>query len=879
MDEGALAASEPLQLAEQATRLAASDAVRARELAEVAIANAAAAGDGEAVAAAERALGLAAREQGELRRATHHLRRSIRVAARAGLREREADARVSLAYALFELGRARQAVATLSVDGVTSATASARLAMARALIHARSGDLAAALAGYQAAIPATRLGDDRVLEARAHMNRGLIRAYLGQLDAAAADIDAARAVAETHGLALDVAMCDHNLGFVAAQRGDAAAALALYARAEEGYATLDAPLDEVQLDRAHLLLSLNLVADARESAAAAVAALEARSAGASLAEARLALAYAAAATDGELAEREARRALAAFGRQERPAWAALARHAALVAAWQRGGASSQLLRAARATADALEDAGWRSAAADARLIAGRVALERAAHDVAARELDRAAATRRAGTVDVRVRGWHAEALRRQAGGDDRGALRAAAAGLRVVEDHRASLGATELRAHAFAHGEELAALGARLALRSGRAARVLEWTERWRAGALRLRSVRPSADERLAALLGELRAVASRLDEATREGTRAERRPLAARQAELERAVRDRARTLATAGTDPGASGFSLRELRAALGDRALVEYVGVDDRLLALVLVDGRAALRELDDAAQVRAELVSLRAALRRLADRRTTAAARAAWEASARHAAERLDALLLAPLPRAVAEREVVVVPTRELHALPWSDLPSRFGRATAVAPSAALWLRAGGAPRDAFADPDRVTLVAGPGLEHAPDEVRAIAAGYPGATVLTGAAATTAAVAAALGASRGAHVAAHGQFRTDNPLFSALLLRDGPLTAYDIEALPRVPRELVLSACDAGSSAVRPGDELMGLAAAFLGIGTSALVASVVPVADGEARTLMLALHAALRAGEAPARALARARAETGVGAGFVCIGAG
>jgi hypothetical protein len=480
---------------------------------------------------------------------------------------------------------------------------------------------------------------------------------------------------------------------------------------------------------------------------------------------------------------------------------------------------------------------------------------------------------------VRVRGWHAEALRRQALGDARGALSAAAAGLRAVEDHRASLGASELRAHAFGHGQELAALGARLALQSGRPARVLEWAERWRAGALRLRAVRPSADERLATLLGELRAVAARLDEATRDGLRAERRPLLARQAELERAVRDRARTLAGSGPDAGGSGFSLRELRAGLGERALVEYVGVDDRLLALVLVDGRLTLRELDGARDVHGELISLRAALRRLADRRTPAAARAAWEASARHAALRLDALLLEPLPRAVAEREAIVVPTRELHALPWSDLPSRAGLPTAVTPSAALWLRAGGPPRDAFTDPTRVALVAGPGLEHAAAEVRAIAAGYPGATVLAGAAATTAAVAAALGRARGAHVAAHGQFRADNPLFSALVLRDGPLTAYDIEALPRVPSELVLSACDAGSSAVRPGDELMGLAAAFLGIGARVLVASVVPVADGDARTLMLALHAALRAGEAPAHALARARRETGVGAGFVCMGAG
>jgi hypothetical protein len=38
----------------------------------------------------------------------------------------------------------------------------------------------------------------------------------------------------------------------------------------------------------------------------------------------------------------------------------------------------------------------------------------------------------------------------------------------------------------------------------------------------------------------------------------------------------------------------------------------------------------------------------------------------------------------------------------------------------------------------------------------------------------------------------HMAAHGTFRADSPLFSAIELDDGPLTVYDLERLRRAPR---------------------------------------------------------------------------------------
>jgi CHAT domain-containing protein len=132
-----------------------------------------------------------------------------------------------------------------------------------------------------------------------------------------------------------------------------------------------------------------------------------------------------------------------------------------------------------------------------------------------------------------------------------------------------------------------------------------------------------------------------------------------------------------------------------------------------------------------------------------------------------------------------------------------------------------------------------------------------------------------------------VRADGRFHADNPLFSSLQLAEGPLTVYDLEALHHAPRTVILSACDAGISAVKPGNELMGLAAAVLALGTQTLVASVFPVPDEAIRPLMLALHAGLRAGLSPAAALARAQMESGggdllsaaAGAGLVCYGAG
>ena len=89
--------------------------------------------------------------------------------------------------------------------------------------------------------------------------------------------------------------------------------------------------------------------------------------------------------------------------------------------------------------------------------------------------------------------------------------------------------------------------------------------------------------------------------------------------------------------------------------------------------------------------------------------------------------------------------------------------------------------------------------------------------------------------------------------------------------------------MLSACDLATSDTRPGDELLGFAAALIGMGTRTIIASVVPVPDAGAKRLMISLHGHLTTGAPPSVALARTQERLSPHryeqAGFVCLGTG
>ena len=133
---------------------------------------------------------------------------------------------------------------------------------------------------------------------------------------------------------------------------------------------------------------------------------------------------------------------------------------------------------------------------------------------------------------------------------------------------------------------------------------------------------------------------------------------------------------------------------------------------------------------------------------------------------------------------------------------------------------------------------------------------------------------------------AHIAAHGTFRADSPLFSSLRMYDGPLTVYDFEQLQRAPYRLVLSSCDSGVLAPAGADELLGLVSSLLPLGTAGIVAAVVPLNDQAVVPLMVDLHRHLRAGQTLADAIYSVRrglssdpVQQATAASLITLGAG
>jgi CHAT domain-containing protein len=488
-------------------------------------------------------------------------------------------------------------------------------------------------------------------------------------------------------------------------------------------------------------------------------------------------------------------------------------------------------------------------------------------------------------------------------------------GLRVAADYAGTLGSTDLRAGAAMMGADLAKTGLRLALTGGSARQVLLRAEQWRAATLRRRPVRPPDDAEFAARLARLRAVVAQISEDGLAGKNV--RDLQAERVRLEQDVKELARH-ARGGEYAPEPRLNLAALSARLGERALVEYVRVDDALHAVSLVDGTARHHALGSYKAVLSEVDSLRFSLERMARRHGSEALQQAALAAYEYARSELDNALVRPLAKRLGDRPLVLVPTGSLHALAWSVLPSLTDRQLTVSPSARSWLTAvDGQAVDELAKPaapahsgedagrraprrpraesasaasqtaavqhDRlggqVVLAYGPGLPHAEAEIDDLAQRYPLAKPLVGADATAQAVAEALDGAQLAHIAAHGRFRSDNPLFSSLELADGPLTVYDLEGIRQAPATLVLSACDAALSGIRPGDELMGVASAVFALGTRTLIASVAPVGDAETRELMNVFHDALGRGLTPALALVKAQQAVPDARGFVCFGAG
>src|SRR5829696_101420 len=233
-------------------------------------------------------------------------------------------------------------------------------------------------------------------------------------------------------------------------------------------------------------------------------------------------------------------------------------------------------------------------------------------------------------------------------------------------------------------------------------------------------------------------------------------------------------------------------------------------------------------------------------------------------------------LRPLLDAVADantvddgpRKIAIVPHGLLHQVPFHALfdgerylIERFE--ISYAPSAKVFSLC---QRQASRGLDKALAlsVADPLIPAVADEARAVARHLPSAEVLTDRQATLSALREKAPDCGVLHLACHGMFRADNPMFSALKLHDGWLTAADVIGLYLGGALVTLSACESARNQVLAGDELVGLVRGFLGAGAATLVATLWLVQDDTTSWLMEKWYAQLRTGVERAAALRHAQ---------------
>jgi CHAT domain-containing protein len=226
--------------------------------------------------------------------------------------------------------------------------------------------------------------------------------------------------------------------------------------------------------------------------------------------------------------------------------------------------------------------------------------------------------------------------------------------------------------------------------------------------------------------------------------------------------------------------------------------------------------------------------------------------------------LYADLIEPVRAWLEGDHLTIVPHGFLHYLPFSAL--MYGSRTMIddftisfAPSASVFALCG--DRTGRAQPESLVLgIPDPLAPQIGAEVSTVASLLPNARLFLGDQATHERLREYAPCSRYIHIATHGLFRQDNPMFSSIRLGRSELTLYDLYRL-RLSSELVtLSGCATGLNVVVGGDELLGLVRGLLYAGTSAVLVSLWDVHDATTATFMKSFYSTLIGGVNKAEAL-------------------
>jgi CHAT domain-containing protein/tetratricopeptide (TPR) repeat protein len=303
---------------------------------------------------------------------------------------------------------------------------------------------------------------------------------------------------------------------------------------------------------------------------------------------------------------------------------------------------------------------------------------------------------------------------------------------------------------------------------------------------------------------------------------------------------------------------LSLTEIRAALNrDTTLIEYYQLNDRLLVAVLTSDSLEIVPLATLSAIKPCLRKLQLHLAKVCENHETGGRleSASLRATTRHLKD-LYECLIAPIEPLLKGRHIVVVPHGPLHDLPVHALfdgneylIDRF--TISYAPSASVHSLC-----QRLARPDsKRSLILGFDDAKAPwirREVEELAGILPSACLRVGKDATLAVLQEMAPECGTVHIASHGHFRRDNPLFSSVRLGDSFLSVYDLYSL-RLPVDLLtLSGCGTGLSFVAAGDELLGLARGLLYAGAHTLLLTLWDVYDRSTAELVRLFYSHLQA---------------------------
>jgi CHAT domain-containing protein len=321
------------------------------------------------------------------------------------------------------------------------------------------------------------------------------------------------------------------------------------------------------------------------------------------------------------------------------------------------------------------------------------------------------------------------------------------------------------------------------------------------------------------------------------------------------------------------AGSIDLETIRSALPEDAmLVEYYRAGDQFYVCLLSRGDLQIVELGPAPALRRVLQLLRFQLSkfRLGPEYVRTFQQQLLEAANEHLRE-FYRQLIAPIERHIKEAaHLIIAPHGFLHYLPFHALfdgerylGDRFS--ISYTPSASVYYLC--STKNAPAAEGALVLgVPDASAPYILDEVQAVSSVLPNAEVFTGAEATLEVLREKGAHCRLVHIATHGWFRRDNPMFSSISLGDSQLSLFDLYQLD-LPAELVtLSGCGTGLNVVVGGDELLGLVRGLLYAGAQGVLVTLWDVNDQSTAEFMKLFYEYLKTNPNKAQAVQYATGE-------------